>query len=189
MDFELSKSQKEIQKAAGGFAKGEFDKKLALELDRKHEFPCAIWQKAAGLGFICLHFPEEYAGQGLGVLENIPVAEEFCRRDSGIALILANFASEGVLCFGSDKLKEKFMPPVVEGKMLSAGAFTEPEHGSNITFMDTTAVKDGMNEIGLPCVLSIQTGINEPRYVGIRGIRKVASIEILIHGAGDSVFL
>lgn len=42
-----------------------------------------------------------------------------------------------------------------------------------------------MNEIDLPCVLSIQTGINEPRYVGIRGIRKVASVEIPVHGAAD----
>ena len=42
-----------------------------------------------------------------------------------------------------------------------------------------------MNEIQLPCVLSIQTGINEPRYVGIRGIRKVASVEIPVHGASD----
>jgi electron transfer flavoprotein beta subunit len=42
-----------------------------------------------------------------------------------------------------------------------------------------------MNEIDLPCVLSIQTGINEPRYVGIRGIRKVASIEIPVHNASD----
>jgi electron transfer flavoprotein beta subunit len=42
-----------------------------------------------------------------------------------------------------------------------------------------------MNEIALPCVLSIQTGINEPRYVGIRGIRKVASVEIPVWGASD----
>jgi electron transfer flavoprotein beta subunit len=42
-----------------------------------------------------------------------------------------------------------------------------------------------MSEIEPPCVLSIQTGINEPRYVGIRGIRKVASVEIPTHGAGD----
>ncbi len=41
------------------------------------------------------------------------------------------------------------------------------------------------SEIRLPCVLSIQTGINEPRYVGIRGIRKVASVEIPVHGAAD----
>jgi electron transfer flavoprotein beta subunit len=42
-----------------------------------------------------------------------------------------------------------------------------------------------MNEIALPCVLSIQTGINEPRYVGIRGIRKVASVDIPVWGATD----
>ena len=42
-----------------------------------------------------------------------------------------------------------------------------------------------MSEIEMPCVLSIQTGINEPRYVGIRGIRKVASIDIPVHGPGD----
>jgi len=42
-----------------------------------------------------------------------------------------------------------------------------------------------MNEIDLPCVLSIQTGINEPRYVGIRGIRKVASVEIPVMGTGE----
>ena len=42
-----------------------------------------------------------------------------------------------------------------------------------------------INEMDLPCVLSIQTGINEPRYVGIRGIRKVASLEIPVHSAGD----
>jgi alkylation response protein AidB-like acyl-CoA dehydrogenase len=145
MDFELNKSQKEIQKAARDFAKGEFDKELALELEKNHEFPKKIWQKAGDLGFIGIHFPEEYSGQGLGVLENILVAEEFCRGDSSIgsAVILSNFASECVLRFGSDELKERLLPPVAEAKMLSAGAFTEPDHGSDITFMDTTAVKDG----------------------------------------------
>ena len=42
-----------------------------------------------------------------------------------------------------------------------------------------------MNEIDLPCVLSIQTGINEPRYVGIRGIRKVAKVDIPVKGVSD----
>jgi electron transfer flavoprotein beta subunit len=42
-----------------------------------------------------------------------------------------------------------------------------------------------MNEIDLPCVLSIQTGINEPRYVGMRGIRQVASLEVPTLGASD----
>ncbi|MDF1592928.1 MAG: acyl-CoA dehydrogenase family protein [Desulfobacterales bacterium] len=145
MDFELSKSQKEIQKAARDFTRGEFDKELALELDRKHEFPKKIWQKAAELGFLGIHFPEKYSGQGLGVLENIIIADEFCRRDStiGSAVILAGFASECILRFGSEELKEKFLPPVAEGRMLSAGAFTEPDHGSDITFMDTSAVREG----------------------------------------------
>ncbi|MBW1848845.1 MAG: electron transfer flavoprotein subunit beta/FixA family protein [Deltaproteobacteria bacterium] len=65
---------------------------------------------------------------------------------------------------------------------------------NKIEVIDDTKLKVGreieggnqeMNEIELPCVLSIQTGINEPRYVGIRGIRKVASVEIPVHGAGD----
>ena len=145
MDFELTKSQKEIQKAAMEFAKGEFDKELALELDRTHEFPTKIWKKAADLGFIGVHYPEKYSGQDLGVLENIIIADAFCAQDSSIgsAVVLSSFASECVLRFGSDELKEKFLPAVAEGKMLSAGAFTEPGHGSDIPSLDTTAVRDG----------------------------------------------
>jgi alkylation response protein AidB-like acyl-CoA dehydrogenase len=145
MDFELTKSQKEIQKAAREFAKGEFDKELALELDLKHEFPTQIWKKACDLGFVGVHFPEEYSGQDLGVLENIIIADEFCTRDStiGAAIILSGFAAECVLRFGSDELKQKFLAPVAEGQMLSGGAFTEPGHGSDITSLDTIAVRDG----------------------------------------------
>jgi alkylation response protein AidB-like acyl-CoA dehydrogenase len=145
MDFELTKSQIEIQKAARDFAKGEFDKDLALELDRKHEFPTKIWQKAAELGFVGIHFPEKYSGQGMGVMENILVAEELCARDStiGSAIVLSSFASECLLRFASEDIKSRFLPQIAEGKMLSAGAFTEPDHGSDITLMNTTAVKDG----------------------------------------------
>lgn len=145
MEFELTPSQKEIQKAVREFARGEFDKNLALELEKKHEFPTQIWKKAADLGFIGIHFPEKYAGQGLGVLENILVAEQLCAQDSGIgsAIAISSFASECILRFGSDEQKKKYLPPVAEGKMLSAGAFTEPNHGSDITEMDTTAEKKG----------------------------------------------
>jgi len=144
MDFELTKTQKEIQKAVRAFAKGEFDKDLALELERKHEFPRKIWQKAGDLGLIGVHFPEEYSGQGLGCLEDILVVEELCRADStiGSAVALSSFASELILHFGSPELKERFLPQVTEAQTLSAGAFTEPDHGSDITYMDTTAVKE-----------------------------------------------
>lgn len=145
MDFELTKTQKDIQKAVRDFAKGEFDRELALELDKKHEFPKKIWQKAGEIGFIGVHFPEEYSGQGLGSLEDILVIEELCRSDStiGSAVALCSFASELVLHYGNDELKAKYLPEVAEGRMLSAGAFTEPDHGSDITFMATSAVKEG----------------------------------------------
>jgi len=61
---------------------------------------------------------------------------------------------------------------ISDGKKLKVGREIE---GGNVE----------MNEIGLPCVLSIQTGINEPRYVGIRGIRKVASVQIPVWGPSD----
>lgn len=145
MDFAFSKEQIEIQKAVRGFCKGEFSKELAYELDDKHEFPKQLFKKAADLGFIGITFPEEYSGQGLGSIENTIVVEEFCRADStiGTALALSYFASECLLHFGSKELKQKFLPLVAEGKTLSAGAFTEPDHGSDITRMDTTAVRDG----------------------------------------------
>ncbi|MBU3915228.1 acyl-CoA dehydrogenase family protein, partial [bacterium] len=145
MDFSFNREQLEIQKAVRGFCKGEFSKELAYELDDKHEFPTEVFKKAANLGFIGIGFPEKYSGQGMGVIENTIVVEEFCRADStiGSALALSYFASECVLNFASDDLKERFLPLVAEGKTLSAGAFTEPDHGSDISRMDTTAVRDG----------------------------------------------
>ena len=145
MDFQLTKTQAEIQKAVRDFCKGEFDKDLALELEQQHAFPTKIWQKAGKVGLIGVHFPEKYAGQGLGCMECILVVEELCRNDStiGAAVALSGFASELLLHHGSEELKEKYLPEVAEARMLSAGAFTEPDHGSDLTFLNTTAVRDG----------------------------------------------
>ena len=145
MDFELSKQQKEIQKAVREFVKGEFKKDVIEDLLEKHEYPVKIWKKAAELGFIGIHYPEQYSGMGLGCLENIIVAEELSRGDStvGTCLLIADFASEIILHFGSEEQKAKWLPKVAEGECLSCGAFTEPDHGSDITTVETTAVKDG----------------------------------------------
>ncbi len=145
MDFELTKEQKDIKQAAREFAEGEFDKDMAAELDRQHAYPRAIWKKACELGFVGIHFPEEYGGQGLGVLENALVVEEFCRRDSGIgtALALCDFASEILMRHGTKEQKERLLPAIASGRVISAGCFTEPNHGSDITTMETTAVRDG----------------------------------------------
>ncbi len=145
MNFELTEEQKDIQKAAREFAKKEFVKEIAMELDKKEEFPFEIWKKACELGFIGVHYPEEYGGQGLGILENSLIVEEFCRVDSsiGTAISSANFASEIILRKGTKEQKEKYLPPLTKGKAISGGAFTEPEHGSDITSLQTRAVKDG----------------------------------------------
>lgn len=145
MDFELTKSQSEIRKAVMDFVKGEFKKDLIFEMEKKHEYPVKIWKKAADLGFVGIHFPEKYSGQGLGVVENVLVAEALCRGDStvGACLMLADFASEIILHFGSEEQKSKWLPKVAEGEILSCGAFTEPDRGSDITSMNTVASKDG----------------------------------------------
>ncbi|MDB4264911.1 acyl-CoA/acyl-ACP dehydrogenase [bacterium] len=145
MHFELSKEQKEIQKAVREFVKGEFKKDVVEDLLERHAYPEEIWKKAAELGFIGIHYPEKYSGMGLGCLENILVGEEMCRGDSsvGTCLILADFASEIILRSDSEDLKAKWLPKIAEGECLSCGAFTEPDHGSDITQVDTTAVKYG----------------------------------------------
>jgi len=144
VNFDLNEEEKGIQKAAEEFAKGEFDKDVALELDRNHQYPFDILKKACSLGFIGIHYPEEYGGQGYGILDNALIVESFCRRDSGIGVCLsiANFSSEIILRFGNEAQKKKYLIPITRGEAISAGAFTEPDHGSDITSLRTTGVKD-----------------------------------------------
>ncbi|HEX2967358.1 MAG TPA: acyl-CoA dehydrogenase family protein [Syntrophorhabdaceae bacterium] len=145
MDFKLAYEQEAIQKAAGEFAKGEFDKEVALEHERSHTFPYDIWKKACELGFVGLHYPEEFGGQEYGIFENALVVEAFCRQDSGlgIALSCADSCSEMILRYGSKEQKERYLGRVARGEAISSGAFTEPDHGSDIIGVSTTAVKDG----------------------------------------------
>jgi len=145
MDFELTQEQKDIQKAAREFIQGEYDKDKILEWEQTHTFPKEVWKKACKLGFIGIHFPEEFGGQGYGITENILVVEEFCRKDSGVgvAVTLADFSSEVILRFGTQEQKKKYLIPVTRGEFISGGAYTEPDHGSDITSMATMAIKKG----------------------------------------------
>ena len=146
MDFKLNEEQKEIKRAAKEFSEKEFTPELALELDQKEEFPMAIYKKAAKLGFTSMRIPEAYNGQGYGLVEDCLVVEEMCRVDPGIgaAVSLGNLMVPDILLkHGTEELKEKCIPPLAKGDATAAAAFTEPEHGSDIARMDTTAVKDG----------------------------------------------
>ncbi len=184
MEFTLSKEQRQIQKAVREFVKGQFDKNEIAEMEEGHVYPEKLWKRAAELGFIGIHFPVDYEGQGFGVFENMLVAEELCRGDSsvGACLILADFASEIVLHFGSEAQKSAWLPKVALGEVLSCGAFTEPDHGSDITALDTIAVKEGDEWVingskifitnggpraGFYCVLCQTDPEADPSYRGI----------------------
>jgi alkylation response protein AidB-like acyl-CoA dehydrogenase len=146
MDFKLNDEQQEIKRAVREFCTKEFTPELALELDQKEEFPMALYKKAAQLGFTSMRIPQEYDGQGYGVLEDCLIVEEMCRADPGlgVAISLGNLMIPDVLLkHGNEEQKKKCIPPLARGDKIAAAAFTEPEHGSDITRMDSTAVKNG----------------------------------------------
>ncbi|RLG92440.1 MAG: acyl-CoA dehydrogenase [Candidatus Hecatellales archaeon] len=145
MDFELTEEQKEIKRAVREFTEKEFKPEIAREYDLKEEFPWEIYRKCAKLGFIAPHFEEEYGGQGLSFFDYLLIIEELCRADStlGTAMITGPFGGELIHMFGSEEQKKKYLPPITRGEWVSSAAFTEPNHGSDITFLETTAKPEG----------------------------------------------
>ncbi len=145
MIFQIDKSQQQIEKAVDDFARGEFKKEVVAELAETRQFPDKIWKKACQLGFMGIHFPESYGGEGLGMVENVLVAERLCRADSSIGTCLsrAGYASEFILRFGNENQKKKWLPKVAQGKMLAGGAILESREGGDIGLCTTTAVKEG----------------------------------------------
>ena len=145
MDFSLTQEQRDIKRAAGEFARGEFTSDRALEYELNHEFPQDLYEKAAKLGFIGLDYPEEIGAEGLGVTENVLVVEEFCKSDSGIgmAIHLAYLPAKIVKMFGTPEQHLKYLKPLIRGERISAVSFTEPDRGSDITRMSTTLEDKG----------------------------------------------
>jgi alkylation response protein AidB-like acyl-CoA dehydrogenase len=127
VQFELTETQRDIQKAAREYAEKEFDPDLALELDRDGKFPETIFENACKLGFVGINYPEEYGGQSLGLFESILVIEEFCRKDSGIgiSISLADMASSLIFRHGDEKQKMHFVVPVTQGKVTNTVAVTD----------------------------------------------------------------
>jgi alkylation response protein AidB-like acyl-CoA dehydrogenase len=144
MDFELTDEQKDIIKAAREFAEGEFPD-LAQECDRTEAFPRALWKKACQLGFVGVFIEEAYGGPGLGFLEHCLINEEFWRVDPGIAasILSATFGSEMIQLFGSEDQKKRWLPPLVQGKLITGAAITEPDAGSDVSSISTRATLEG----------------------------------------------
>jgi alkylation response protein AidB-like acyl-CoA dehydrogenase len=144
MDFDLTEEQKDIIKAAREFAEKEFPD-VAQECDREEKPPKHLWQKACGLGFVGVFIPEAYGGAGLGYLEHCLINEEFWRVDPGIAhfILASTFGSELILLFGTEEQKRKWVPPLVQAKAITGAAITEPDAGSDVSSVRTTAILEG----------------------------------------------
>jgi alkylation response protein AidB-like acyl-CoA dehydrogenase len=144
MDFKLTREQQDIRKAAREFAEGEFPE-IARECDQEERYPRDLVKKAAELGFIGLNLPEKYGGSGYGYLEKCIVSEEFWRVDPGLGsvLISATFGADMIALYGRDEQKEKYLVPLTSGEAVMGSAITEPDAGSDVSAVRTTAVKDG----------------------------------------------
>ncbi|MBT3258520.1 MAG: acyl-CoA dehydrogenase [Deltaproteobacteria bacterium] len=144
MDFELSSEQKDIRQAAREFALGEFED-IAGDCDQHEKFPPELIKKAGELGFLGTFIDEAYGGAGLGFLEHAIILEEFWRVDPGLGqqLCSVSFGAEEFLLFGTEDQKQKFLPPIAEGKSIMGFAITEPDAGSDTLSATTTAILDG----------------------------------------------
>lgn len=143
MDFDLNEEQRMIQDMAYKFAVNEMAP-VAKELDREERFGREVWKKAAEAGLIGPAIPQEYEGPGFGFLEQALITEQFARIDLGLTLCVTStvFGSEHILFFGTEEQKKKYLPPIVRGEAIFAGAFTEPDAGTDVAGIRTRAVKD-----------------------------------------------
>ena len=143
MDFQLTKEQKDIIQAAREFAQKEISQ-IAQEYDQKEEFPKELWKKACDLGFVGVYIDEAYHGPGLGFFEASLIMEQFWRVDPGCGcVLLAAFGSELIQNYGTEEQKRKFIPPVPQGEAIMGAAITEPDAGSDIFGVMTSASKEG----------------------------------------------
>ena len=144
VDFELTKEQKDLIRAAREFAQGEFVEK-AQEFDREEKFDYEIWKKACELGFVGVFIDEKYGGAGMGFFEHCLITEEFWAVDPGIAqsILSTTFGSEMLLLYGTEEQKQEVLPKLVTGEAIMGTAITEPDAGSDVSSASTTAIKDG----------------------------------------------
>jgi len=144
MDLELNEEQEMIRKMAREFAQNEVAP-VAAELDEKDEPPLANLKKMAKLGFMGLAIPEEYGGIGADSVSYVIVIEEISKVCASTGVILAvhnSLGSHGLVAFGTEEQKGKFLPPLVS-EWISTYGLTEPETGSDAASIKTRAVLDG----------------------------------------------
>jgi acyl-CoA dehydrogenase len=144
VDFSLTDEQKDIRQLAHDFAEKEIRPK-AWDYDRDGTFPRDVIEKAWELGLMNSHIPEEYGGPGLDYLTGCLIEEELGWGCSGIgtSLMCNGLAAAPVGLGGSDAIKKEYLGMLTEEPKLASFCLTEPDAGSDVSAMRTTAVKKG----------------------------------------------
>lgn len=146
MDFELPEELAEVQKLARDFAEKEIAPSAAKD-DREHRFRKDLVGKMGELGFYGCLIPEEFGGNGLGFLAHTLISEEIARVHSAIRVYLNMQAGPAVTLFefGNEEQKRKYLPGLLSGESIGLFAITEPDAGSDVAAMKTTAKRDGQH--------------------------------------------
>lgn len=143
VSFTLTDEQKMIQQLARDFARKEMAP-VAEHYDETHEYPWPIVKKAQELGLTAMNVPEGYGGLGLSLFEEVMVGEELAWGCSGMSTAIAvnGLAYLPILIAGNEEQKKEYGGRLADGQMASYCA-TEPEAGSDLAGIKTTARKEG----------------------------------------------
>lgn len=146
MEFELNSEQKAYQQMAREFAEKEIIP-YARELDEKEEFPWEILKKLHAVGLHDLAVPEEYGGPGIDSLSYSLIIEQIARGCAGVTVTSSangnSLALYPLLLGGTEEQKQRFLPPICKEGKLVTFSLTEPDAGSDVSAIATTARKDG----------------------------------------------
>ncbi len=143
--FPLTDEHKMLRDAARDFAQNEIVP-VAADFDESGEFPHATIKKMGGMGFMGIEVPEAYGGAGMDSLAYVLALEEICKADAAHGVIMSvnnSLYCHGILKFGTEEQKKKFIEPIASGKAIGAYSLTEPMSGSDAGTMKSRATRDG----------------------------------------------
>jgi alkylation response protein AidB-like acyl-CoA dehydrogenase len=143
--FPLTEEHKMLRDAARDFARKEIAP-IAAEFDESGEFPHETIKKMGALGFMGIEIPEQYGGAGMDALSYVLALEEICKVDASHGVIMSvnnSLYCHGILKFGTEEQKKKFITPIASGKAIGAYSLTEPQSGSDAGTMKSRATRDG----------------------------------------------
>ncbi len=143
--FPLSEEHESIRQAARNFAQKEIAP-VAAEFDESGEFPSNTIKKMGEMGLMGIEVPEEYGGAGMDALAYVLALEEICKVDAAHGTIMSvnnSLFCNGIMKFGTEAQKQKYVVPVASGKAIGAYSLTEPMSGSDAGTMRSRAIHDG----------------------------------------------